>query len=109
MSAYLENPGGAEILFFTTGEDDQSAISAYFNALDAGADRIIGPLRKESVEAMLNLAGMSTPVLALNDLPEGFTAPPGLAGQVSAISLSQDDETAQSQRMRPNQALNVPS
>ena len=94
MSAYLDNPGGAEILFFTTGEDEQSAISAYFNALDAGADWIIGPLRKESVEAMLNLAGMSTPTLALNDLPEGFTPPPGLAGQVSAISLSQDSETA---------------
>jgi outer membrane PBP1 activator LpoA protein len=93
MSAYLENPGGAEILFFTTGEDEQSAISAYFNALDAGADQIIGPLRKESVEAMLNLAGMSTPILALNDLPEEFSAPPGLAGQVSAISLSQDSET----------------
>ena len=94
MTAYLQNPGGAEILFFTTGEDEQSAISAYFNALDAGADWIIGPLRKESVEAMLNLAGMSTPTLALNDLPEGFIAPPGLAGQVSAISLSQDRETA---------------
>jgi hypothetical protein len=94
MSAYLENPGGAEILFFATGEDEQSAISAYFNALDAGVDWIIGPLQKESIEAMLNLAGMSTPVLALNELPEGFTPPPGLAGQVSAISLSQDNETA---------------
>jgi len=92
MSAYLNNPGGAEILFFTTGDDEQSAIAAYFNALDAGADLMIGPLRRESVEAMLNLAGMSTPLLALNDLPDGFTAPPGLAGQVSAISLSQDEE-----------------
>jgi outer membrane PBP1 activator LpoA protein len=94
MSAYMDSPGGAEVLFFTTGEDEQSAISAYFNALDAGVDWIIGPLRIESVEAMLNLAGMSTPVLALNDLPDGFIAPPGLAGQVSAISLSQNRETA---------------
>lgn len=92
MTAYLDNPGGAEILFFTTGDDEQSAIAAYFSALDAGADLMIGPLRRESVEAMLNLAGMSTPLLALNDLPEGFTTPPGLAGQVSAISLSQDEE-----------------
>ena len=92
MSAYLNNPGGAEILFFSTGDDEQSAIAAYFNALDAGADLMIGPLRRESVEALLNLAGMSTPLLALNDLPEGFAAPPGLAGQVSAISLSQDNE-----------------
>jgi len=92
MSAYLDNPGGAEILFFTTGDDEQSAIAAYFNALDAGVDLMIGPLRKESVEAMLNLAGMSTPMLALNELPAGYTSPPGLAGQVTAISFSQDKE-----------------
>jgi outer membrane PBP1 activator LpoA protein len=92
MSAYAQSPAGAEVLFFTTGDDQQSAIAAYFNALDAGVDLIIGPLRKESVEAMLNLAGMSTPLLALNELPEGFMVPPGLAGQVSAISLSQDRE-----------------
>ncbi len=74
MSAYLDNPSGAELLFFATGDDEQSAISGYFNALDAGANWIIGPLKKESVEAMLNLAGMSTPVLALNELPENFSA-----------------------------------
>ena len=95
MSAFLEGPGGAELLFFNTGEDEQTAIAAYFNALDAGADWIIGPLRKESVEAMLNLAGMSTPTLALNDLPDGFITPPGLAGHVTGMSLSQDVEAAE--------------
>jgi outer membrane PBP1 activator LpoA protein len=94
MSAYLDNPGGAEILFFATGDDEQSAISAYFNALDAGADWIIGPLKKESVEAMLNLAGMSTPVLALNDLPVDFIPLPGLSGQIASLSLSQDVEAS---------------
>ncbi len=94
MSAYLDNPAGTELLFFATGDDEQSAISGYFNALDAGADWIIGPLKKESVEAMLNLAGMSTPVLALNDLPENFMPLPGLSGQVTSLSLSQDDEAA---------------
>jgi outer membrane PBP1 activator LpoA protein len=94
MTAYLERPGGAEILFFPTGDDPQSAISAYFNALDAGVDRIIGPLRRESIESMLNLAGMATPVLALNDLPEGFTAPAYLEGQLRGMSLSQDREAA---------------
>ncbi len=94
MSAYLDNPSGAELLFFATGDDEQSAISGYFNALDAGADWIIGPLKKESVEAMLNLAGMSTPVLALNDLPENFIPLPGLSGQVTSLSLSQDNEAA---------------
>jgi outer membrane PBP1 activator LpoA protein len=94
MSAYTDSPGGSEVLFFATEDDEQSAISAYFNALDAGVDWIIGPLRKQSVEAMLNLAGMSTPVLALNDLPDGFITLPGLSGQVSAISLSQNRDTA---------------
>jgi hypothetical protein len=92
MSAYLDNPGGAKILFFATGDDVQSTISAYFNAVDAGADWIIGPLAKESVEAMLKLAGMSTPVLALNELPEHFVSPAGLSGQVASLFLSQDSE-----------------
>jgi outer membrane PBP1 activator LpoA protein len=92
MSAWLRNPGGAEILFFPTADDEQSVISAYFNALDAGVERIIGPVRRESVEAMLQLAGMATPVLALNDLPEAYVPPGYLAGQVNGISLSQEAE-----------------
>lgn len=94
MSAYLQQPGGAELLFFPTGDDPQSAVSAYFSALDAGADWIIGPLRKESIEAMLSLAGMTTPVLALNDLPEAFMAPAGLEGRIRGISLSQEQEVS---------------
>ena len=92
LSAYSDQPGGAELLFFGTGDDPQSAIAAYFSALDAGVDWIIGPLRRESVEAMLNLAGLSTPVLALNGLPPGFIPPQGLGDRVRALSLSQDEE-----------------
>jgi len=92
MSAYAARPGGAEVLFFATGDETQSVISGYFNALDAGADQIVGPLRKESVEAMLGLAGLATPVLALNDLPGGFVPPLGLAGQIAGLSLSQETE-----------------
>jgi outer membrane PBP1 activator LpoA protein len=94
MSAYLAQPGGGELLLFPTGDDPQSAIAAYFSALDAGAEWILGPLQREAVEAMLNLAGLATPVLALNDLPEDFAPPPGLGGQVSGISLSQETEAA---------------
>jgi hypothetical protein len=92
MSAYAARPGGSEVLFFPTSDETQSVVSAYFNALDAGADQIIGPLRKESVEAMLGLAGLATPVLALNDLPDGFVSPAGLTGQISGLSLSQEAE-----------------
>jgi outer membrane PBP1 activator LpoA protein len=92
MSAYLAQPAGGEVLFLPTGDDNQSAIDAYFNALDAGADRIVGPLRKEAVEAVLSLAGLATPVLALNELPQNFTPPPGLVGQLNGLSLSQEAE-----------------
>lgn len=98
MSAYLDRPRSAEVLFFPTGGDDQSTIAAYFSALDAGVDLIIGPLRKESVAAMLLLAGMSTPVLALNQLPENFEAPAGLAGRIVGMSLSQEEEAAAAAR-----------
>ena len=61
-------------------------------ALDAGADWIVGPLRQESVAAILELAGMTTPMLALNDLPADYAAPPGLEGRVLGLSLSQEAE-----------------
>ena len=92
MSAFLENPGNTEILFFATGDEPESAISAYFSAMDAGADWIIGPLQKSSIEAILNLAGLVTPILALNELPSSFRAPPGLSGQIFGISLSPEKE-----------------
>ena len=98
MSAYLARPGGAELLLFPTGDDTQTAIAAYFSAVDAGADWILGPLQRESVEAMLNLAGLTTPALALNDLPEGFVPPPGLGGRLTGMSLSQEAEAAAAAR-----------
>jgi len=94
LSAYFGQPGSGQLFFFSTREDDQSTIAAYFSALDVGADQIIGPLRKESVEALLNLPGLVTPVLALNDPPQDFSPPPGLGGQFSGISLSQEAEVA---------------
>lgn len=94
LSAFAANPGRSELLFFPTDDDPQSPIDAYFSALDAGADWIIGPLRRESVDAILGLAGMTTPILALNDLPANYLAPPGLEGRVLGLSLSQDAEAA---------------
>ncbi|MBT8039705.1 MAG: hypothetical protein HKO85_05470 [Xanthomonadales bacterium] len=92
ISAWAENPGGSDLLFFSSGDDPQEAISAYYNALDAGADLIIGPLREESVAAVLGLEGLATPMLCLNDLPGDYRPPAGLEGQVTGISLSQDTE-----------------
>ena len=92
LAAYLDNPAGSEVHFFPTGDTPESAISAYFSAMDAGADWIIGPLQKESIEAILALAGLSTPLLALNDLPETFNVPAGLQDRIFGMSLSQEKE-----------------
>ncbi len=92
LSAYFAQPDGGQLFFIPVGEDIQSVGAAYFSAMDAGADRIIGPLRKEAVEALVNLPGLMTPVLALNDVPEGFVPPAGLDGQLNSMSLSQEAE-----------------
>jgi outer membrane PBP1 activator LpoA protein len=94
LSAYLDRPGGGELAFFSSGEDTQSTIAAYFSALDAGTTQIIGPLRKESVASLLQVPGLATPVLALNDLPVDFNPPPGLHGHLAGLSLSQEAEVA---------------
>ncbi|MDX1555162.1 MAG: penicillin-binding protein activator, partial [Xanthomonadales bacterium] len=94
LVAYLEQPGGAEVRFYGTGEDPDSVLAGYFEAADDGADWIIGPLDRSSVEALLNLAGLATPVLALNELPDRDGLTTGLAQQVFGISLSQDREAS---------------
>lgn len=94
LSAYLAQPADSEIRFYDSGDQPDSVLSAYFEAADDGADWIVGPLDRQSVEALLNLAGLATPVLALNDLPEGDRLPEGLAQQVFGMSLSQEREAA---------------
>ena len=94
MTAYMARPQGAEVRFYGTEGTEESVLAAYFEAADDGAEWIIGPVEKESVEALLGLAGLATPVLALNDLPADSAFPPGLEQQVFGMSLSQDSEAA---------------
>lgn len=92
MSAYLRQPAGSKLRFYGTGDDPESVLAAYFEAVDDGADWILGPLDKAAVESLLNLAGLATPVLALNELPDRDRIPEGLAQQVFGMSLSQEQE-----------------
>ena len=92
LNAFLDHPGGSELIFLDTGSEGELATPAYFEAREQGAQWIIGPLQKPSVEALLRLPGLVTPLLALNDLPQEFIAPPGLAGRVQSISFSPEEE-----------------
>lgn len=94
MSAYLRQPAGSVIRFYGTGDEPGSVLAAYFEAVEYGADWIIGPLDKAAVESLLKLAGLATPVLALNELPDRGLIPEGLAQQVFGMSLSQEQEAA---------------
>lgn len=67
VSAYLSRPEDVSLRFYDTGEDPQSAVSAYFHAVDEGAQWVVGPLRKESVEAVSKLDNIGVPALVLNN------------------------------------------
>ncbi len=55
-----------KLLFIDSGASNRDARGAYFSAVDSGADWIIGPLRKGSVAALIDLPNRSVPMLALN-------------------------------------------
>jgi outer membrane PBP1 activator LpoA protein len=66
---------------------------AYRRAVTDGADFIVGPLLKKSVQ-QLATAGITAPTLALNFLPDSQPVPPGLY----QFSLSPEDEARQAAR-----------
>jgi outer membrane PBP1 activator LpoA protein len=62
LSAYLEQPGESSIRFYTSGQNNDSAIAAYLQARDDGATQIIGPLRIESTRALANMGAIDVPM-----------------------------------------------
>ncbi|TQV72843.1 ABC transporter substrate-binding protein [Aliikangiella marina] len=60
----------APLLSFYDTAKHLSPLTTYNQAIDDGADFIIGPLTKESVEAILDQEALATPILALNQLEE---------------------------------------
>ncbi len=92
LGAYLDRPGEATLQFYPTGEDPQSAVSAYFQAVADGVDWLIGPLRRESVAALAAVGDLAVPVLFLNEpAAPDMQVRPG-RGLRYALSLSQEQE-----------------
>lgn len=94
LSAYLDGPGDASIRFYSSGRDGESAIAAYFQALEDGATQVIGPLRLDSVRALAALEDLSVPVLLLNKAETGEDDVTSQSGFVNSLSLSQSEEAA---------------
>jgi len=88
----LSNNGSAPMVtLYDTGGNAAGAQTAYRQAVAAGADMVVGPLIKDAVSGIAALGSLPVPVLALNFLDPGQTAPPGLF----QFGLPPEDEAAQ--------------
>lgn len=92
LSAYLESPGDAAIRFYSSGDNPESAYSAYSQAIQDGATQIIGPLRIESTRALAGIENQTVPILLLNETIPDDTLKPGQSAMVNSLSLSQPEE-----------------
>ncbi|HEX5339908.1 MAG TPA: penicillin-binding protein activator [Gammaproteobacteria bacterium] len=80
-----------DITFYDTGGNAQSAQIAYQQAVHDGADMVIGPLTKNAVAALAHTGSLPVPVLALNNLDAGRSAP----SNMYQFGLPPEDEAAQ--------------
>lgn len=92
LSAYLDQPGESVIRFYSSGENSESAIAAYFQAVEDGATQIVGPLRIESTRSLAGLPGIGIPVLLLNEANREEQLNSEQAGIVNSLALSQTGE-----------------
>jgi outer membrane PBP1 activator LpoA protein len=72
-AAYYDTPESGlrpELRFYDSGDTPDSAVIAYHDAVANGAQFVIGPLRKESVQALTTLQPLPVPVLGLNQVKD---------------------------------------
>lgn len=94
IAAHLEAPDGRRYATLFIDEASVSASEAHRQALEAGARALVGPLLKESVEAIAPLAGQSAalmPVLALNNVSDFGSG----GGGLWQFGLAPEDEARQ--------------
>jgi len=71
LAAYFDTSDGSlrpELRFYDTGANPGDAVARYQQAVTDGANFVIGPLRKEAVEALLQQEQLPVPVLTLNQV-----------------------------------------
>jgi len=80
LSAYYQLPAAARpgLHLYDTASSPAGATQALAQARAAGSTFIVGPLLHDTVAAVAALGTQPTPLLALNFLPDGQSAPMGL-------------------------------
>jgi outer membrane PBP1 activator LpoA protein len=76
---------------YDSGDTPQQAVDAYMKAVADGAERVVGPLRRDAVSAVFAQGRLPVPILTLNQPEHGEVPPPGSA----AFGLTPDTEAAQ--------------
>ena len=84
-------PATPAVRVFDTGATPDSLLAAYRDALDAGAEFVVGPLTRQEVTSLADSGRLPVPVLALNYLDPGKPAPFNLF----QWGLSPEDEARQ--------------
>lgn len=81
-----------ELQFYDTGGDPQRVLPVYQQAVSEGAEFVIGPLLKESIETLSASAALPVPVLALN---HSDTVPHESGLPLYQFGLAPEDEAQQ--------------
>ena len=76
LAAHYEyqNAESLELVFYDTGKD--AINNLYQKAIDEGANFVIGPLQRSSVETLLESESFPVPVLSINRLTQDLEFPP---------------------------------
>lgn len=92
MAAYYQQPlESRPRLLFYDSSNSTDTWPLYRQAVDAGADMVIGPLNKDGVAQLARAGELEIPVLALNQVPPETTPPVTLY----QFGLSPEDEARQ--------------
>ena len=92
LAAYYNQPQESRPqLRFYDSSDPNAIRSLYRQAVDNGANMLLGPLNKEAVTRLLHSAGLEIPILALNSVNIDVKPPRTLF----QFSLSPEDEARQ--------------
>jgi outer membrane PBP1 activator LpoA protein len=97
LAAYYDTPAGGtrpQLRIYDSGDLPETALAGYQQAVADGVQFVIGPLRKESVAAVLNQPLLPVPVLALN---QTGTPLPDTSGRYQ-FGLAPEDEAREAAR-----------
>ena len=97
LAAYYDAPASGtqpQLRIYDSGDLPETAVASYQQAAADGAEFVIGPLRKEAVEAVLSQPLLPVPVLALNQIE---TTLPDTNGRFQ-FGLAPEDEAREAAR-----------